>query len=151
MLMPDSRSKKERKKSILPLLREALQMQPHTELFVLTREELNKVVELKVGKEGPRIASLKTSCLVFLNHSFSDAQYSLFRRNKNEYGFEVQPLEKMKLALPVEMPVVESIRCGHEHCERCAVVDVHLLDLLELKQPHIQHGLGFFSLTDVQI
>ena len=80
-LTPNSRIKNERKDEIIPHVREKMQVGPDTEILVMTRQELNEIVQLTIGIDGPRKADLRGSCMPNLNHSFSDSNYSLFRRN----------------------------------------------------------------------
>ena len=149
-LTPTSNVKKERKLQLLPVIREGLQISPDTELVILTREEYDEKVAGDRRARGPHEASMTASCLLYLNHSFSDKSYRSFRSYAPEYSYKVQPLEKMKEALPVEMPIVKTTRCDKEECPRCAVVDVNLLDQLELNQHHIKKNLRLFALSDIQ-
>lgn len=148
-LVPKSKVKKQRKENMHVYIREGLQCTPETKIVVMTGEEYIEDKDIGYSRR-PQEATLYASCLIHMNHSFSDREYLVFRSNNIEINYKVKPLEQMKAALSIEMPVVKTTRCAQDSlCERCAVVDVNLLDKLELMQPHIQKGLRLFTAMDI--
>ena len=138
-----------RKIEASPNIKKMLMMNDDTELIYFTREELavliSKARALNTETDVHK-ANERTSCLYFIRNHWTNKAYKGFRKNSEEMKIQLLPLDDMKKALQILMPIPQPVRCTDvENCNKCGTLSLLEMMKFELSLPDVQKNIRFFK------